>query len=236
MEDFFDFEDIKAKVFLLNDGDTKNMAMVTDEHLMLLRNGRKRLYLLNRIKSLHTSVKKSLLPLFVGGIFAPFALLSYFANMFHPMVHLVSTLLGMLLFYIGWTGRHALIVTLATGDEENVYLPAISKNVKAFISYVNGTLKRDRTDLSGMIFFREGQPGLFNDEEPGDNDFPKFGFTYQQVLKRKEIHKKMIAVDPLKAGVEIKLEFDPKTNEMRPMIALGLDRKSVLKIYPGDFF
>jgi hypothetical protein len=35
VEDFFDLDKLKAKVYLMKDGDTSNMAMVTDEKLML---------------------------------------------------------------------------------------------------------------------------------------------------------------------------------------------------------
>lgn len=233
MEDFFDLDDIRAKAFLQKEGDSKNILLITGEHLMIVRKGRKSLFPLLQIKSLRTTTKKSLFPLFIGGIFTPFALLSYFTNMFHPMVHLIATLLGLLLFYIGWSGRHALILTLTKRDEEFIFLPAMSRNLEAFIAYANGLLSGGI--LSAMIFFETGQSGLFADEKSDKDDFPRFGFTYQQVLKRMDIHSKVIAIDPLKAGTEVKFEYDRTCGEMRPVVARPLDRNSSVEVSPSDF-
>jgi hypothetical protein len=66
VEDFFDLDKLKAKVYLLKDGDTSNMAMVTDEKLMLVRNGKKMLFSLAKVKRLSSGNKKQLFPLIMG--------------------------------------------------------------------------------------------------------------------------------------------------------------------------
>jgi hypothetical protein len=140
VEDFFDLDKLKAKVYLMKDGDTSNMAMVTDEKLMFVRNGKKMRFSLPEVKGLSSGNKKQLFPLIVGGIVAPFAFLSYFTNMFHPFFHLIFTLIGLLLFYIGVAGRAVLVVLMSKGEEELIYLPSVSSNLLAFIDYINGQL------------------------------------------------------------------------------------------------
>jgi hypothetical protein len=236
LEDFFDFEKVKATVFLLSEGDQKNIAMVSDEHLMLVRKGKKNLYPLSKILSVNAEVKKSLLPLFVGGIFTPFALLSYFSNIFHPMVHLVATLLGLLLFYIGWLGRSALIIRLSGNIEELVFLPGISNNLRAFIDYLAGLIKAQKLNaLSGMVFFDRDKKGLFSMESNAENTYPIFGFTYMQIQKWQKTRGSLIAVDPVKAGREVKILFDPQTNEMRPAIDGPIDSKAEVKFSDAAF-
>lgn len=236
MEDFFDFEKLKATVFLLTEGDKKNMAMISDEHLMVLRNGRKHLFQFMKIMEVSAEIKKFLLPLLLGGIFTPFALLSYFTNMFHPMVHLIATLLGLLLFYIGWNGRAVLIIRLNGNVEELVFLPGISNNLMAFIDFLNGLIKsKDLTALSGMIFFDMDKRGLFTMNSNSENAYPIFGYTYQQILKLKKAKGSLIVIDPEKAGREVRFIFDPETNEMRPAIDGPLDRKAEVNTSGIDF-
>lgn len=231
MEDFFDVEKVKATVFLLSEGDRKNMAMISDEHLMIVRKGKKHLYPLSKISTVQAEVKKSLLPIFIGGIFTPFALLSYFSNMFHPMVHLVATLLGMLLFYIGWIGRPALIVRLKGNLEALFFLPKISNNLLAFIDHLSGVLQSEAfAGLSGMIFFDMDKKGLFAIESNKENQYPIFGYTYTQQLKWQKARRSLIVIDPVKAGREVKLLFDPETREMRPAVDGPIDRKAEVKI------
>lgn len=231
MEDFFDVEKVKAMVFLLSEGDRKNMAMISDEHLMVVRKGRKHLYPLFKISAVQAEVKKSLLPIFIGGIFTPFALLSYFSNMFHPMVHLVATLLGMLLFYIGWIGRPVLIIRLKGKLEELFFLPRISNNLMAFIDYLSGLIQsKEISALSGMIFFDRDRRGLFSMEGNKETTYPIFGYTYTQQLIWQKTWGSLIAIDPVKAGREVRLLFDPETREMRPAVDGPIDRKAEVKI------
>jgi hypothetical protein len=231
MEDFFDVEKVKAMVFLLSEGDRKNMAMISDEHLMVVRKGKKHLFPLLKISAVQAEVKKSLLPLFIGGIFTPFALLSYFSNMFHPMVHLVATLLGMLLFYIGWIGRPVLIIRQRGNLEELFFLPRVSSNLRAFLDYLTDIIKtNDSTALSGMIFFDKDLKGLFTSEGNEDDTYPIFGYTYKQFYKWKKDRACIIVIDPVKAGREVKLLFDPETREMRPAVDGPIDRKAEVKI------
>lgn len=234
MEDFFDLNKLKAKVYLLKDGDTSNTAMVTDEQLMLVRNGKKMLFSLAKVKRLSSGNKKQLFPLIMGGIVAPFAFLSYFTNMFHPFFHLVFTLLGLLLFYIGATGRAALIVTMSKGEEDFVYLPSISNNLLAFIDYINGQLiNTGDSHLNKFIFIeidKSSYSWLYGKNEQKKDKFPCLGYTYRQLIKTPELRSKTLAINPELAGREIRFVFDVKLNEMRPQIDGPVNEDSLVQI------
>lgn len=236
MEDFFDFEKLKAKVYLLSEGDQKNRAMVSSEHLLVVRKGVKHLYALKRITKIETGIKKSLLPLFLGGIFTPFALLSYFTNMFQPLVHLIATLLGMFLFYIGWSGRATLTIKLSNNLEEHILLPVISNNLLAFIDFVQGLINgKNRSSLTGMIFFEEDKTGIFSGEDDSSVTFPIAGYTYQQIIKLQKTGENLIAIDPENARREVKFIFDTAINEMRPTIDGPVDRNAESKEFRDNF-
>jgi hypothetical protein len=74
VEDFFDLNKLKAKVYLMKDGDTSNMAMVTDEKLMFVRNGKKMRFSLPEVKGLSSGNKKQLFPLIIGRYCGPICL------------------------------------------------------------------------------------------------------------------------------------------------------------------
>jgi hypothetical protein len=175
-----------------------------------------------------------LFPLIVGGIITPFAFLSFFVNLLMPWIHLVSVLVGLLLFYIGWAGKHALTIVFLNGDEKNYYLPSISKNVEAFIEFANDALKGDHNVYSKLLFFDLDSgfvdPFFGKGNESQDQLFPLFGYTYSQLkLSGKSINE-LIAVDPSTAGAEIRFSFDQQTNRMRPLIEQPLLPESQIVI------
>lgn len=234
MEDFFDLNKLKAKVYLLTDGDRSNMAMVTDEKLMLVRNGKKRIFSLAKVTGLILGNKKQLFPLIIGGIVAPFAFLSYFTNMFHPFFHLVFTLMGLFLFYIGVTGRAALVVMMSKGDEDFVYLPSISNNLLAFTDYINDQLINTvDSSLNNFIFIeidKSSYGWLYGKNEQQKDKFPCLGYTYRQLIKIPGLRSKALAINPELAGREIRFVFDVKLNEMRPQIDGPVNEESLVQL------
>ena len=238
MEDFFDQDKAKAFVYLLSEDDNKNKIMISNDQLLVIRNNRKQLTSLNSISILKTENKKLLFPLIVGGIATPFAFLSYFVNIFHPLIHLISILGGMFLFYIGWVGKSAFTIVFKNGDELNYYLPSISINLLAFIDFFN-TLQTDTSDsgLLDFLFFeveKEYEDTLFGKDENRQNRqlFPLFGFTYKQLKhNNKSIYgETLFAINPIKAGREIKFSFDLKSNQMRPILEGPVSEESKVKI------
>lgn len=226
MEDYFDQDKAKALVYLLTVDDDKNQAMISDDKLLVIRKGHKQSWDLNYISVLKTENKKLLFPLILGGIITPFAFLSYFVNLFHPWIHLLSIMSGIFLFYFGWMGKSALTIVFKNNDESHFYLPSISKNLHAFIDYVN-TLQNKRVDaaLLDLLFFeveKKHEAALFSKSTKIINHdlFPLFGYTYNQLREgEKSIYEdKIFIINPMEAGREIKFAFDQETNQMRPKL------------------
>ena len=238
MEEFFDQEKAKAFVYLLSEGDNKNKAIISDDQVLVIRKNQRQLFSFKSISSLKSEYKKLLFPLILGGIVAPFAFLSYFANFFLPWIHLVGILGGMFLFYTGWLGKSSFTIVFKNGDELNYYLPAISKNLQAFIYFVN-TLLVDTRDpgLRDLLFFeieKENEDILFGNEENIDNQiqFPIVGFTYRQLtdMDKSFYGDKLLAINPTKAGREIKFMYDLRTNQMRPKLEGPVLEEAKVKI------
>ncbi len=225
MEDYFDQDKTKAFVYLLSEGDDKNKAMISDDKLLVIRQSHKQSWDLNNIYILKPENKKLLFPLILGGIFTPFAFLSYFVNLFHPWFHLLSIMCGLYLFYYGWMGKSALTIIFKNGEELHYYLSSISKNLHAFIDYVN-TLQNKTNDvaLRDMLFFeleKKYESTLFSGPKISDHEiFPLFGYTYNQLkMGGKSIYgDNLFIINPIKSGIEIKIAFDPETSQMRPKL------------------
>jgi hypothetical protein len=235
LEDFFDLDSAKAFVFLLSDSDNKQKIYISEEQLLVIRNDKRKVFSLRHLEGLRSDTKKMLFPLIMGGIITPFAFLSFFVNLFMPWIHLVSVLGGMLLFYVGWAGKKALTIVYKNGEEVNYYLPNISKNVEAFIDFANDSIKRDlNSKFSNLVFFdveKEFIASFFGKGNAQAHQlFPVFGYTFSQIrLSGKSINQ-LIAVDPVKAGSEIKIAFDPETNRMRPFAEQSLLAESQIVI------
>jgi len=222
MEDFFDMNQALAQVYLINAGDKKNIAMVSDEKLLVVRKGRRKVYHNNRIRAVTTGDKKLLFPLLLGGVLAPFSFVSFFVQVFHPLVHLVFTLLGLLLFFIGWMGKPTFELILKNGEEEYFYLPTISRNLEAFIDYVNTQFQSVDSEGITKLIFVEADPKdfswLYGESKSNQNFFPKAGYTYHQLLKDANLQDQVVGIDPQAAGKEISFEYDQKSESLRPVL------------------
>lgn len=226
MEEYFDQDKAKAIVYILTEGDNKNKVLITDDQILVIRKNKKQHFALKNLSLLKSENRKMLFPLILGGIITPFAFLSYFVNFFHPWIHLLSSMSGLFLFYFGWVGKSVFSIVFKNGDELNFYLPTISKNLQAFIDFVNTLLKKTHdSGLRNLLFFEveiKYEDLLIGKDKKSKNSqlFPLFGFTYEQ-LENAGIsiyEKKVFAVNPTEAGREIKFDFDQKNNEMRPKL------------------
>lgn len=231
LDDFFDLEKVRARVFLLKSDDKKNQAFLSDEKLMVIRNGKKYLFSINEIALLASETKKMLMPLLVGGVLAPFSFLSYFTNIFHPLLHLLFTLTGLLLFYVGWVGKHTLTIKKKKGDEDFIFLPGITRNLKAFIDYTNTQLNsRSYAQLADLVFIsREDiDVGTLTGFAEASQAFtPVKGFTYHQMIRHRKNFDDYFAIDPILAGREIKFEYDRGIDELRPCIDHPVRKEAV---------
>lgn len=242
MEEFFDRDKAKAIVYLLAEGDTKNKVLISDDQLLVIRKNKKEYLALADLSLLKSESKKMLFPLILGGIITPFAFLSYFVNLFHPWIHLLSIMSGMFLFYYGWVGKSAFSIVFKNGDELNFYLPAISNNLQAFIAFVNTLLKKtDDSGLRNLLYFEvefKYEDLLVGKDEKSKNHqlFPLFGFTYDQFKNAgtSMYDRKVFAINPTEAGREIKFDFDLKTKVMRPKLEGPVLENSIVNPSKSD--
>lgn len=236
MEDFFDHNEAKAIVYLLSEGNNKNKVLISDDKLLIIHKNQRQNLALKDLSSLKSEHKKMLLPLILGGIITPFAFLSYFVNLFHPWIHLFSIMSGMFLFYYGWVGKSAFTIVFKNGDELIYYLPSVSKNLKAFMDFVNALLnERNDSGLGNLLFFeieKKYENLLIGKDSKMKNDelFPLFGFTYSQLKStdKSTYGKKIVAINPVESGREIKFTFDLRTNEMRPKLEGPVRKESIV--------
>ena len=233
MEDFFDQDKALAKVYFLSENDEKNKLMISDEQLLVIRKNHRKVYLLSTLHQLKIEVKKYLLPLIIGGIATPFAFLSYFINLFHPWIHLLAVLIGMLLFYIGWAGKAAFTVVFKRGDEDHYYLPSVSKNLLAFMDFANSTfLDPTEKNHGNLVYFEvdpQFQDELFSTTQRDSSQlFPLWGYTHKQLHKdHKKINQEnVVVINHKSSGREIKVAFHIESNEMRPYIDGPVRRES----------
>lgn len=207
----------------MSEGDNDNKIYISADQLLVIRKQKRRTFLLSELAALKTETKKMLFPLITGGILTPFSFLSFFVNLSLPWLHLISILGGMLLFYLGWTGKTVLTLAFKNGEELNFYLPSISKNLEAFIDFANFSLRQHSIGNLGMLLYFDLQDEeieqFFGAKIDGAGDlFPVFGYTYQQIVLAKNSLSKLTAIDPGKTGVEIKFSYHLKSNLMRPVI------------------
>jgi len=233
LEDFFDFDAAKARVFLHRDGDQKSMALLSDSGLLVIYKGRRHYFRTENIKQLETEDKKLLFPFILGGILAPFAFLSFFVHPMQPWIHLISIIAGMALLYIGWTGKPALVILLKTKEETVFYLSSVSLNLQAFIDFANARISPGEMQLfSALIYIdsRDDIESLFNIDNPKSAIFPCYGYTYRQLSAITGTAENLIAIDPVLCGREIRFEYDDATKLFRPLIDGPLRPESRVEI------
>jgi hypothetical protein len=221
IDDFFDFNSARARVFLQQEGDQKSMALLSDSALLIIYKGKRHLFQVENIRECKAEEKRLLFPLIVGGILAPFAFLSFLIHPMQPWVHLFSIIAGLVLLYLGWTGRPVMVISLKNKEEVIFYLSSISMNLQAFMDFANMMISHGNQQLfSSLIYIEwpEEIESLFNFDLPQTTIFPLYGYTYQQLSTRQEPKENLIAVDPMQSGREIRFEYDSATKLFRPKI------------------
>jgi len=224
-------------VYLHAEHDDNNKVMISDDLMLVFYKKKRNTFSLKSIRALKTERIKLLFPLVLGGIITPFAFLSVFVNLFYPWIHLFAIMLGLFLFYLGWSGKYSFTILFKNGDEIHHYLSSVSKNLEAFIDFVNTQLKKVNTSEPGLLdalFFELDQnqiDSFFGRSTTNPKLFPLFGYTYQQIqqLRKSIVESGIICIDPLKSGREIKFHFDLTTNMMRPRLDGPVNKDSLLK-------
>ena len=139
-----------AQVFLLKEGDLRNICYISKHSLLVVRNGKPTQIDIDLIQSLKISHKRFLLPILAGGTFASFSILVILLQYFDPLISIPIFLMGLFIFYYGYNGSDSLIV-MGFQPIKEVFLPSISPNVKAFIDFVNADILRRQDDQMNLF-------------------------------------------------------------------------------------
>lgn len=134
-----------AKVYLLKEGDERNVCYVNNKQLLIIRKNVSTRIDLELIKGITFSNKKFLFPLITGGVLMPFFFIALFNNIFHHYISLIGFLIGVYLFYFGYVGSSSMVV-LGHQPIKEFFLPSISPNLKAFAKFVNEKLLQNKED------------------------------------------------------------------------------------------
>jgi len=224
----------------MSEGDNDNKIYISPDKILVVYKQKRKTFLLKDISKLKPETKKMLFPLIVGGILTPLSSLSFFVNLSLPWLHLIAILGGMLLFYLGWTGKTVLTLVFRNGDELNYYLPSVSKNLEAFMEFANVTMHQYATGSFGNLLYFD----LQNEEldiffgkqtESGQSLFPVYGYTYAQVANAKKGKNELTAIDASKAGIEIKFTYHRGTGLMRPVVDQPLLQESHVMPTKSDY-
>jgi len=229
-DDFFDFEQTKARVYLLKEGDGKNVALISNSQILLVYQGQRHLFQLDKVRELKVQTQKLQFPLIVGGILAPFAFLSYFVHPLQPWIHLFFMIAGLLMFYIGFSGKQVLVVLLRNKEELVFHLPNVSLPVLAFVDHINAIISSGHESfLHSLIYLfisEEMEKLIFKEESANSDIFPLFAFTYVQLPKVEKTNGELFAFDPVTCGREISFGYDGELSMLRPIITGPLNPAS----------
>lgn len=228
--------EVKAFVFLREEGDENNKCIYTDKYLIVTIKGKRHYFELTNLKGIEIHARKLLLPLVFGGFVVPLSLVAIFRDYFDPYVIILTIFVGLYSIYIGWSGIDQLSVNLKN-EVLNFSLPALTDHFKAFVKYVNATLSEDTAGQKqeSLIYFAVKKEvvkkfynsGLIPVEE---NQRGRRAATYQQmqtVRSTLQVDEVILSIDPhiLKAG--IKYQFDPELEQLCPFIFGDINTEAI---------
>lgn len=88
---------------------------------------------LGKVNNIDATFQRLLLPLIIGGIVAPLALVSALAGAIHFWIGMAMTLSGLSLVYYGWQGAYQLKITLFQHQQYTHFIDLKTKNLENFI-------------------------------------------------------------------------------------------------------
>lgn len=191
-----------ATCYLKGNGDEKNVLKLDNRHFTIIKNGRSQHFDIHEIKSVHKSNKRLLLPLILGGILSPLALVAIYENLFSPFLLLSAFFTGIFLLYIGWAGSYTLVITMEGNKDEFIFLRTIPKQVLKFIDFFNLFLMKNSYS-ENMRFFHIYYP-TEGQEQPDFSKKKVNGYVlftnmeYQEFQQSSMAGYKALVIDPLK--------------------------------------
>lgn len=213
-------------VSLLKANDLANEILVSDQQLMVVRKGIKKIYALSDIRRLSTGHKTLLFPLILGGIITPFAFLSYFTYFDFPWIHLIAFFTGFWLLFTGISGKASVSIHIKNSDTVDILLPSISLPLKGFIDFFNDYLATISHGSHGFLVYFDATKDALTQGTTLESShekmpvFPLTGYTRNQLLQafgKHAIHK-FTSVDPFLCQGKLKFIPDAERVDIRPIL------------------
>lgn len=206
--------------------DKKNQCFISKEKLIIRRNSRVTKFELADISPLFIENKILLIPLVLGGITAPLAVLALLKTTGNPWILLSLLIGGLALLYYGYEGSPSLTVRTKVKDFHH-FITSPTPNLKAFITYANEIIA---FGMEGISFYLS----LSNEEwmlaqrvgqiEVGSN-YPLCYRSEINILGHSELI--VVSFDPTKSdGV---FQFISKDGAMRPYLMKNLKLEDIKK-------
>ncbi len=125
-----------AICFLGNVNDKSNQCLLSENFLTIVRQGKIAAFQLDELQKLTFTQRKYMLPLIIGGVFAPLSVIAISENLFNPWGILIWLMFNLMLVYIGWLGFKAL--TLNFKDFHRDFpIKSYSSNLREFVAFTN---------------------------------------------------------------------------------------------------
>lgn len=125
----------------------RHIAYLTPEALLIkLRNQQIQRFERQSIKKLQIRHRILWLPLVLGGILTPFAIVALIKTTGAFWLLFLLSLVGLVLFYYGYSGSESFTVTTPVKDYD-YFIDRNKPHLKAFIQFVEGQLMRDESHL-----------------------------------------------------------------------------------------
>lgn len=215
------YKETLAFVYLLQEGDDKNVCLISPEDISLIYKKKERIFKLKDIRQLSFSKKVLLLPIILGGVFGPFFFIAILGDYFLPPANLLGFLISIFLFYYGLAGKEGLKVE-TINDVHEVFLPRITENLKSFVNFANHLVHQSQLQQEAFSFFiplsDEEKDIYVNEKKWNTGPDGVFGYTSDE-FKRKETApgKYFIEIDARKENIRIKFENDHR-GKLRPKL------------------
>jgi hypothetical protein len=226
--------DIIAVCFLYKDGDENNKALLSTEKLYVTHKKRTHEYELGNIKDISFNHRKLMMPLIVGGIMASLGMVAVFRDYFNPYIVVSTILIGLSLFYWGWTGQ--LVFTVHTKIKEYDFsIPSISDNLNSFTNFLIESGILGRRQGGKISYYLAIDKNVWN-SQPNDSskiilpDKPYRAYLFKNFSTHTINNSAVIEFDPLLAKVEIRYLKDPQSGKLVPFVMGDIDKKAVLNV------
>ncbi len=230
-----------AKLYFYREGDERNKCELTDQRLIAKKGRLIRDFPLETVKNIGINQRKLLIPIIFSGIFTPLILVGFFQDFFHPVVALVFIITGIFTFYVGWLGQQVMTV-YHVGGHSDFSIEFNAQNILAFIEFTNQYIHNEPPELRALyvLIDKKGDQSPDVLKAVALENKPDL-YSYTQLIEQIQAEPGntdylIMAIDPLKAGTEIKYELSKNRHTLRPVVKGSISRDAILGYYTtGEF-